>query len=851
MKTPESQPYAALVDCRPIRAPHTIRMQSPKPRTTRIRGVVPVALLASSLLANVLPAQTAPAPAANTTADQSSDSDIVRLSEFDVSTARDYGYRATNSIAGTRTDTPIRDVPLNIQVFTKDLSDDLHFVNTVQLEAYSASVVNGGSDARSDNIIQQQYQSFVFRGFLQNWSLRDGIREYDPVDTQDIARVEYVKGPAAALYGLAYPGGVQNNITKSADLSKSFTELRVSSGSYGETRGTIDTNVASSINGHKFALRFNGVDEETRDNRAHSKGYISMEAVSATFMLTPTTKVDGLYEQGDKKKPNGLGYFTTDEGPEYRNADGSNKNQAAIPLQILHPEIPWTWNWSNGQDFRTLSTALYRAKITQSIGDNFTVQAYAQYSNRLQIDGQGWDANGSGGADSWESPNSGWIQSPSGDTIQETYHYRDWQNNMHAYGATGVYKLETGPVKNTFAFGYNMWSERELSVDKADPNQNPLIFPLEANIPINIPFGPPPGLVPVISNNQFGPGNPGGNAYNHENNSNNYYYINWQTSSLDNRLKTNIGLNHTSIKLEHWDDGVSASPSNVYNASKWSPLFGATFDVVKDVSVFAVHSTSLFPDTTKDSYGRQFSPQVGSSIEAGVKVDLWDQKVTGTVSVYRIRQSGGSQNDPTHSNFQTDKFDNDSPAQRLIDFPTGQRPALGDNVAGGTQESKGIEEDLIFQPTHQWQILTSFAHNNEEVTASKTPSTIGQSVPFHTNNLYAILTKYTFSDGPAKGLYVGGGAHGGSQQLQGYVTDPATGKLVGRYYDTPWRVQAFAGYHYKIWGYNTLLQLNLDNITGAPEYVGWKATSNPNKLATVGYKVPNPTTFTVTLGVDF
>ncbi len=801
-----------------------------------MKSVVPVALFVSSLLANVLPAQTAPAPAANPPADAGSDSDIVRLSEFDVSTSRDYGYRASNSIAGTRTDTPIRDVPLNIQVFTKDLYDDLHFNSTVQLEAYSASVVNGGADSRSDNIIQQQYQSFVFRGFLQNWSLRDGIREYDPVDTQDIARVEYVKGPAAALYGLAYPGGVQNNITKVADLSKSFTEIRLSSGSFGETRGTIDSNVAATLGGHKFALRFNGVDEVTKDDRAHSKGYINMEAVTATFLLTPTTEIQGLYEQGDHKKPNGLGYFTT---PEFTGSDGSNLNQASIPLQVLHPNIPWTWNWSNGQDFRSLDTSLYRAKITQSIGDNLSFQAYAQYSNRLQIDGNGWDANGSGGADSWESPNSGWFQTTN--TIQETYHYRDWQNNMHAYGATGIYKLDTGPVKNTFAFGYAIWGEKELSQDKSETNPTPLVFPVQADIPINIPFGLPPDLEPVIS---------GSNAYNHENNSNNYYYINWQTSSLDNRLKTNVGLNHTSINLKHWDDGVASSPSNVYSASKWSPLFGATYDVVKDVSVFAVHSTSLFPDTTKDSYGHQFAPQVGSSIEAGIKVDLLDQKITGTLSVYRITQRGGSQNDPTHANLQTDTYDSETPAQRAENYPNG-RPALGDNVAGGTQQSKGFEEDIIFQPTRQWQILTSFAHNNEEVTESATPSTIGQSVPFHTTNLYALLTKYTFSDGPVKGLYFGGGVHGGSKQLQDYQTDPATGKLTARYYDTPWRVQLFGGYHYKIWGYNTLLQVNVDNVLGTSDYTGWKATGSATKLATVGYKVPAPTTFNVTLGLDF
>ena len=69
-----------------------------------------------------LTAQTASAPASGTS--EESD-DVVVLSDFAVNTSRDVGYRATNSIAATRSNTPIKDVPLNIQVFTKDLYDDL------------------------------------------------------------------------------------------------------------------------------------------------------------------------------------------------------------------------------------------------------------------------------------------------------------------------------------------------------------------------------------------------------------------------------------------------------------------------------------------------------------------------------------------------------------------------------------------------------------------------------------------------------------------------------------------------------------------------------------------------------
>src|SRR3954468_3874062 len=204
------------------------------PGRTRLAGSV---LLAASLAASGLRAQTAaPSPTA-------ASGDVVQLSPFTVSTERDYGYRASNSIAGTRTDTPLKDIPINIQVFTRDLADDLNIRNQVDLEAYNSSLVYGAADVFSDTPIQQPYQNFLFRGFRQNWGLRDGVREYDPIDTQALARVEVVKGPVAALYGLAYPGGVMNNITKSVDFSKNFGNLRLTGGGEGDYRASLDANV--------------------------------------------------------------------------------------------------------------------------------------------------------------------------------------------------------------------------------------------------------------------------------------------------------------------------------------------------------------------------------------------------------------------------------------------------------------------------------------------------------------------------------------------------------------------------------------------------------------------------------
>ena len=771
------------------------------------------------------------------------DDDVVRLDAFNVSTERDVGYRATNSIAGTRTNTPIKDVPINIQVFTKDLADDLLIKNQVDFEAYNAALVAGGTDAFSDNHIQQPYEQFLFRGFKQNWGLRDGVREYDPIDTQGLARVEVVKGPAAALYGLAYPGGVMNNITKVVEFGKNFTQVRLTAGGEGDYRASLDTNVTGTLAGNqKVGLRFNGAYEQTADVRAHSDGEVRFTSLQFAWQPMPTTTVEFLTEQGFREKPNGLGWFTT--------GDTANPDsQASIPLQILKPGIPWEWNWANGLNHDSLDTSMYRGRVTQAVGENFQVQAYMQYSTRLEKSGNGWDANGSGGADSWESAGSGWDQATN--TIRSTYHYRDWGNKMHAYGATAVYKLNFEAVKNTFAFGTNVWKEDQLSRKHAplDPAASMVVYPVAANIPTTVPLYPPSDVVPVMT----------GDGYHHEDNSNDYYFVNWQASWLDERLKTNIGVNRTNLKTAAWDNGLDPTP-NVYEASKNSPLYGVVFDVTQELSVFLVHSTSLFPDSTKDSFGNQFPPQIGESWEGGVKVDLFDGKISGTVSYYNITQTGGSQNDPTRPNRDTLRYDSLTPEQQQIEFG-GIRP-LGDLIGGSDieQQSKGFDIDLVFQPIRQWQIVTSFSHVDHEFTKSAVAATLGQTFPNATKNRYALLTKYSFLEGSAEGLSLGLGVTGGSKLLVDYQRRGPNGGAysgtgaftdVARYEPGSTFAEVFAIYRFKLFGQNAVVQLNVKNLLETPDYIGWKATGSNTTLATERYEIPTPMVYRLTFGLDF
>ena len=89
-------------------------------RTTPLRWTRPLGLAALSLalLAPELSAQTPNPPAADApkepaalTADET-----VQLSPFQVNTEKDKGYRATNSISGSRLDTAIKDIPIAVSI---------------------------------------------------------------------------------------------------------------------------------------------------------------------------------------------------------------------------------------------------------------------------------------------------------------------------------------------------------------------------------------------------------------------------------------------------------------------------------------------------------------------------------------------------------------------------------------------------------------------------------------------------------------------------------------------------------------------------------------------------------------
>ena len=59
--------------------------------------------------------------------------EVIELSPFTVNTTSDVGYRAENTLAGSRLNTKLRDTPASISVFTKEFLDDLGITDIAQL----------------------------------------------------------------------------------------------------------------------------------------------------------------------------------------------------------------------------------------------------------------------------------------------------------------------------------------------------------------------------------------------------------------------------------------------------------------------------------------------------------------------------------------------------------------------------------------------------------------------------------------------------------------------------------------------------------------------------------------------
>ncbi len=314
-------------------------------RLAAIEGQTQPAAPAASTSA---PAPVVTAPTAGP-ASAPSDPNTLVLSPFVVSSERDYGYLKTNSATATRIGAEIQKVPLAITVLSedfvkdtgmRDIQDTLRYVASSSGDPRMGIRPPGNSATPSGNM--------KLRGFPISQRLRNGVNRYTDYSLDDIDRVEVIKGPAAIFYGLGYPGGVINFVTKKPQFTEIPTTFSYGYGGQGKNIGdqrvTFDHNA---VLNKTTAFRVVGA----WDNAAGDKDWEFQKG----FSVTPSIA----FRPMDKVSVN----FEVEHSEMRRNQDDSS----------------WIYNEDYFKDYKAPSAALLTAAgINPSAAD-----ALAQWQTKL------------------------------------------------------------------------------------------------------------------------------------------------------------------------------------------------------------------------------------------------------------------------------------------------------------------------------------------------------------------------------------------------------------------------------------------------------------------------------------
>jgi iron complex outermembrane recepter protein len=280
-------------------------------------------LLSVAVLAGVLPSAKvgaqSPAPPAATPA-ATPEEEAIQLSPFQVDATKDKGYRATNSISGSRLNTAIKDIPMPIEVITEEFVKDTGSKDLRESLRYSAGIilrsqndagqgntfVNAGGVHNSEGATAAKTQTTVkIRGFITDSVLRDGFRRQHSTDSANIGRIEVVRGPAALLYGIGNFGGIVNYLPK-APMTTDREEVTLGVGTNDYLRGAFDVNRSYAEN-MGLGVRVSGAVQTTGDHTELFKATHSFIAPIVQFKPFSSTLVTLDLEYGEDNRE-GVGF---------------------------------------------------------------------------------------------------------------------------------------------------------------------------------------------------------------------------------------------------------------------------------------------------------------------------------------------------------------------------------------------------------------------------------------------------------------------------------------------------------------------------------------------------------------
>ncbi len=482
---------------------------------------------------------------------------------------------------GTKTDTPLRDIPASVAVVPATLLREQGVINMNDAMRNVSSVqpLMGGGYGFANNFTSRGLPLSFFRDDMPDGtSPQNGYYR----TMYDVERIEVLKGPGSALFGVAGPGGSINMITKqprSAFAASAGTML----GSFGTRTGYLD---ATGPIGQSFAGRFVTDLEHADGFRGLKRDIFEISPTLMWRLADDKTLLIDFDHRELKIKPDNYGTLF----------DFNSKLVVPRENRYYSP-------------FNNTSNTINRVTTVH----NWAISAELNMRTAFTYDGRSLDLVRNGGGN--QANAAGII------TGRDARHQIDHQA-FATFQNEFIWKKITGPVKHTFLGGFE-YKNTDITTVRGDftlPNQVSLFNPnnLETSL---AGITRRPIFDRRINSDQFS------------------FYAQDQID-LSEQFKVRLGIRND---LVEWSDKGFQSGVGyreiVRSRSLTTYSTGGVYQPTKSLAFYAGYSTGAFVNLSTEPTAVATAPETSNQIEVGAKATLLDGKADLNVALFQTSRN--------------------------------------------------------------------------------------------------------------------------------------------------------------------------------------------------------------------
>ncbi|MEM6840514.1 MAG: TonB-dependent receptor, partial [Cyanobacteria bacterium P01_C01_bin.120] len=519
-------------------------------------------------------------------------------------------YVEPTAATGTRTDTPLRDIPQSIQVIPREVIEDQQVIRLGDALRNVSGVVRGTQAFNGER--------FIIRGFDNAAILRDGFRQdvfssnLTFPELSNLETVEVLKGPASILFGSLEPGGVINLVSKQP-LSEPFYNLELQGGNREFISPSIDLSGPLTADG-RLLYRLNALYR-------NEESFQDFDTDIERFFVAPTLSWQISDSQGDSSASRTDLTVRLEYSDDEQPADGG---LVAIGDEVA--DIPFDRALGELDDISTEESLRVAYNFEHRFSDRWTLRNGFSYRNIKE------DAVYASGSLLPFNETTGelslvWVSQGGARDIFEL------QTNL-------VGEFNTGSVEHTVLVGVDLLRERTPAANFARAD---LFSPFTINI-----FDPVYGTVPRPDEEDI----PFVVSGTNEDDALGVYFQD-QVTLLDN-LKLLAGIRYDTVEQESVFNPTFFNPTgseSTINEDAFTPRVGLVYQPIEEVSLYGSFSRSFAPNSATTVDGEIIPPERGEQFEVGTRAELLEGRLIANLALFDLTKQNVATTDPDNPFF--------------------------------------------------------------------------------------------------------------------------------------------------------------------------------------------------------